>query len=85
MKSHEWETPKAMAIPKETDHLEQGKYGPIFPKTPACYGFSCIAKVIPGKEQHLYNHAKVIEKAIGEPGHAGSTQGTLLEMGDLHY
>lgn len=58
--------PQAMAIPKGTDHLEKGKYGPIFPKTPACYGFSCIAKVIPGKEQHLYDHAKVIEKAIAD-------------------
>ena len=58
--------PQAMALPKGTDHLEQGKYGPIFPKTPACYGFSVIAKVIPGKEEHIYNHAKVIEKAIAD-------------------
>ena len=58
--------PQAMALPKETDHLEQGKYGPIFPKTPACYGFSVVAKVIPGREEHLYNHAKVIEKAIAD-------------------
>ena len=35
--------PQAMAIPKSTDHLEKGKYGPIFPKTPACYGFTIIA------------------------------------------
>jgi hypothetical protein len=28
--------PKAMAIPKSTDHLEKGRYGPIFPKTPSC-------------------------------------------------
>ena len=26
--------PQAMAIPKETDHLELGKYGPIYPKSP---------------------------------------------------
>ena len=41
--------PKAMAIPKSTDHLEKGKYGPIFPKTPACYGFTIVANVKPGR------------------------------------
>jgi hypothetical protein len=41
--------PKAMAIPKSTDHLEKGKYGPIFPKTPACYGFTIVARVKPGR------------------------------------
>jgi hypothetical protein len=63
----DWTRPQAMAIPKGgffNDKVEQGRYGPIFPKTPACYGFSVIAKVIPGREEHLYNHAKVIEKAI---------------------
>jgi len=68
-KVHDWTTPQAMAIPKGgffKDKVEQGRYGPIFPKTPACYGFSVIAKVIPGREEHLYNHAKVIEKAIAD-------------------
>ena len=36
--------PQAVAIPKDTSHLEKGKYGPIFPKTPACYGFTIIAQ-----------------------------------------
>ena len=56
--------PQAMAIPKETAHLPQGKYGPIFPKTPACYGFTLIAKVIPGREPALYEYAQTIEKAV---------------------
>ena len=66
---HDWTKPQAMSIPKGgffTDKVEQGRYGPIFPKTPACYGFSVVAKVIPGREEHLYNHAKVIEKAIAD-------------------
>jgi hypothetical protein len=57
----DWTKPAAMAIPKggfSKDEIEQGRYGPIFPKTPACYGFSIIAKIIPGRE-----HAKNIEKA----------------------
>ncbi len=40
-----------MAIPKEGYFkLEQGRYGPIFPRTPANYGFTVIAKVKPGRE-----------------------------------
>jgi len=69
--------PEAMAVPHISE-LEQGKYGPVFPKTPACYGFSVIAKVIPGKEEHLYNHAKVIEKGIAE-------NPELLKVLQAHY
>ena len=68
-KAKEWTTPAAMAIPKGgyfKENAEQGRYGPIFPKTPACYGFSIIAKVIPGREEIIYNHAKAVEKAIAE-------------------
>ena len=68
-KQEDWTKPAAMAIPKGgffEDKVEQGRYGPLFPKTPACYGFSVIAKVIPGMEEHLYNNAKVMEKAIAD-------------------
>ena len=50
-KQNDWSKPAAMAIPKEgyfKDKAEQGRYGPIFPKTPACHGFTIIAKVDPG-------------------------------------
>ena len=61
------------------DHAEQGRYGPIFPKNPACYGFSVMAKVIPDREEHLYNHAKVIEKAIADnPGLLASLKAHYL-------
>jgi len=68
-KERDWTKPAAMAIPEGgyfPDKVEQGRYGPIFPKTPACYGFSVIAKVIPGKEGIIRNHAKIIEKAIAD-------------------
>ena len=55
-KQQDWTKPAAMAIPKGgffKDKVEQGRYGPIFPKTPACYGFSIIAKIIPGGEHGL--------------------------------
>jgi hypothetical protein len=42
--------PQAMAIPGDTSKLRQGKYGPVFPRTPACHGFTIIAKIIPGRE-----------------------------------
>ena len=58
--------PQAMAIPKDTSHLEQGKYGPVYPKTPACHGFTLIAKIIPGREPIFYQFAQTIEKAVGD-------------------
>ena len=46
----DWKKPAAMAIPKEGFFkVEQGRYGPTFPKTPANYGFTIIAKVKPGR------------------------------------
>ena len=47
-KTQDWSKPAAMAIPKGgffQDKVEQGRYGPIFPKTPASYGFSIVAKI----------------------------------------
>ncbi len=58
-----------MAIPKGgffKDKVQQGRYGPIFPKTPACYGFSIIAKPKPGGEEACYKHAKKIEEAVAK-------------------
>ena len=68
-KQGNWTTPAAMAIPEGgffKDKVEQGRYGPIFPKTPACYGFSVIAKIRPGWEEHLYKNAKVMEQAVAK-------------------
>ena len=70
-----------MAIPKGgvfEDKVQQGRYGPIFPKTPACYGFSIIAKIIPGRENAFYEHAKNIEKAVAD-------QPDCLAVLKLHY
>ena len=40
-----------MAIPKGGFFKkEEGRYGQIYPKTPACYGFTIIAKIKPGRE-----------------------------------
>jgi hypothetical protein len=68
-KAGDWTKPAAMAIPKEGYFkLEQGRYGPIFPKTPANYGFTIIAKVKLGREEVIRAYGKTIETAIaGDP------------------
>ena len=61
----DWTKPAAMAIPKEGYFkLEQGRYGPIFPRTPANYGFTVIVKVKPGREEAIREYGKVIEAAV---------------------
>ncbi|HET6931234.1 MAG TPA: hypothetical protein VFI45_13000 [Candidatus Acidoferrum sp.] len=60
-----WTKPAAMAIPAVGYFtLEKGRYGPVFPKTPACHGFSVVAKVIPGREQAIRDYGKKIEEAV---------------------
>ena len=58
-----------MAIPSEGYFkLEQGRYGPIYPQTPACHGFSVVGKVKPGREQAIRDYGKKIEEAVkGSP------------------
>ena len=80
-KTQDWSKPAAMAIPKGgyfQDKVEQGRYGPIFPKTPAGYGFSVLAKIIPGREDVFYKYAKTIEETI-------AAQPDALAVLQLHY
>ena len=75
----DWSKPAAMAIPKEGYFTkEDGRYGPVFPRTPACYGFTIIAKIIPGREEAFHAHARSIESAV-----AGSPD--VLDILKLHY
>ena len=77
----DWTKPAAMAIPKgefDPATAQQGRYGPIFPKSPANYGFSILAKIMPGREEVFYEYAKKIEKTIAE-------QPDALAVLKLHY
>ncbi len=77
----DWSKPAAMAIPKggfPADKVEQGRYGPISPRTPACYGFSVMAKIIPGREEVFHEYARRIEKTI-------ASQPDALAALRLHY
>jgi hypothetical protein len=79
--SKDWTKPQAMAIPKEgyfKDKQEVGRYGPIFPKTPACYGFSVVGKVKPGREQAMRDYGKSIEEAV-------KADPSVLAPLELHY
>ena len=77
----DWTKPAAMAIPKggfNKDSAVQGRYGPIFPRSPACYGFSILAKIIPGREEVFHDYARNIEEAVaGQPD--------VLAVLKLHY
>jgi hypothetical protein len=75
----DWTKPAAMAIPKEGFFkYEQGNYGPVLPRTPACYGFSVLAKVLPGREQAMREYGKKIEEAV-------KADPTVLAPLKLHY
>lgn len=77
--SYEWSKPAALAIPPEGYfELERGRYGPVFPRTPACYGFSIIAKVKAGREAAIREHGRIIQAAI-------EAQPDLLAPLRLHY
>jgi hypothetical protein len=68
-----------MAIPKEGYfELEKGRYGPVFPQTPACYGFSVVAKVKPGREKAIREYGKNIEDAV-------NSDPSVLAPLRLHY
>jgi hypothetical protein len=81
VKQEDWSKPAAVAIPKgglSKDKVEQGRYGPIFAKSPACYGFSILAKIIPGREDVFYEYAQNIEKTV-------ASQPDCLAVLKLHY
>jgi len=59
----------AMAIPQGgyfPDRVEQGRFGPIFPRTPVNYGFTIVAQVKPGHEENFYEYARTLEKAVAD-------------------
>ena len=78
-KAGDWTRPWAMAVPKEGYfELEKGRYGPLFPKTPANYGFTIIAKIKPGREETVRAHGQTIQSAIADNPDA-------LAVLKLHY
>jgi hypothetical protein len=50
----------------------------LFPNSPACYGFSVLAKIIPGREEVFHQYARNIEQAVKD-------QPDCLAVLKLHY
>jgi hypothetical protein len=46
--------------------VDQGRFGPVFPRTPLNYGFTIIARIVPGSEERFHEYARNIEKAVAE-------------------
>ena len=62
-----WIQPAAMAIPKAGYFkLEQGRYGPIFPRTPANYGFTIVATIKPGTQELIRSYGRTIQKIVDQ-------------------
>ena len=52
----DWTRPRAIAIPREGYFTyEKGIHGPVFPRTPACHGFTIIAKLKAGREASIWH------------------------------
>jgi hypothetical protein len=75
----DWTKPAAMAIPKEGYfEQQQGRYGSLFPRTPANYGFTIIAKIKPGREETIRQYGETIEKGVADDPY-------ILAPLKLHY
>ncbi len=70
--------PAAAVIPKHDDSWEKGKYGPVWPKTPACYGFTVVAKVKPGRADAIRAYGQRLANAL-------ESDPQLLAPLKLHY
>jgi hypothetical protein len=79
MKDEDWTKPAALALPKEGYfEKKEGRYGPLYPKTPANYGFTIIAKVKAGRIDAVRAYGKTVEQAIADKPDA-------LEVLKLHF
>ena len=77
--NNDWTKPAAVALPKEGYfNMQQGRYGPVFPKTPACYGFTIICRVKPGRAEAIREHGRNLAKAVQDSPH-------VLSILKLHY
>ena len=79
MHENEWSRPAAVAIPPEGYfELERGRYGPTYPRPPACPAYSNIPKDKAARAAAVRAYGKQIEEAV-----AGSPD--VLAPLRLHY
>jgi hypothetical protein len=86
--------PSAMAIPAGgflPGGAEQGRFGPIFPRTPLNYGFTIIARIVRGREPVFAEYARNIQAAVAETPDClavlqlHTLKWVLFEIGDDTY
>jgi hypothetical protein len=70
--------PAAAVVPTHDDSWEMGKHGPIWPRTPANYGFTIIARVKPGRAETIRAYGPKIVAALEADPH-------ILAPLKLHY
>lgn len=64
-------TPRALAIPRQGYFTrEEGRYGVVYPRTPANYGFTIIAKIKPGTGEKIRAHGKIIQSLLLDDANA---------------
>ncbi|WP_433086889.1 hypothetical protein ACQP1P_14425 [Dactylosporangium sp. CA-052675] len=56
--------PEAAVLPADPSQLPQGKYGPVYPRTPACYGFTIIATLKPGRAEAMRVYGQTLAAAL---------------------
>ena len=75
----DWTKPAAVAIPSEGYfERKEGRYGPIYPRTPACHGFTIIAKIKKGREEIFREYGRAVESTV-------TSAPNSLEVLKLHY
>ncbi len=79
----------AVAIPEGgyfPDKVEQGRFGPIFPRTPLNYGFTIIAKIKPGTRGELLPvRPQYRGGRCGNAGSARRPEAPHAEMGAVRH
>jgi hypothetical protein len=70
--------PAAAVIPKHDPSWQVGPHGPIWPRTPACYGFTLISKIKPGTADAIREYGYKLAAALERDPY-------LLAPLKLHY
>jgi signal transduction histidine kinase len=70
-------------VPSGLFASRKNTYTKVFLHTPACYGFTIIAEVIPGREPMFYEHSGQSKKQ--SPYWTGCSEMTMLTFGNIQH
>jgi hypothetical protein len=72
--------PAAAVIPKQDPNWPIGKCGQLWPRTPACDGYTLIAEVRPGTPEAIRGHGYKLAAALD----AEATAAGFAVLGTIH-